>query len=186
MQISISNPNLNKLKICKYPHISARKGLKRAVCTIRWTGSGGRVWRGGGKGGRVHNRATRAVFSVETPSAWNAASTGTPSRFHRQTVWPLGQSEAPPATLASNMALRAASALPARLLVRDSRFTSHRRFTFSCSINSRILLYPREFMVREWNNLLVIDDRGKLIGWNFSLDVNFVILFFFLSKFGRT
>lgn len=154
MQISISNRNLNKLKICKYPRISARKGLKRAVClhdSVNW------FWwpclAGGGKGGRVHNRATRAVFSVETPSAWNTASTGTPSRFHRQTVWPLGQSGAPLATLASNMALCAASALPARLPVRDSRFTSHRRFTFSCSINSRILLYPREFMVREWNNL---------------------------------
>lgn len=38
-------------------------------------------------------------------------------------------------------------------------------------------------MVREWNNLAVIDDRGKLIEWDFSLDVNFVILFFFFLSF---
>lgn len=135
----------------------------------------------GGKRGRVHNRATRAVFSVETPSAWNTASTETPSRFHRQTIWPLGQSGAPLATLASNMALRAASALPARLPVRDSRFTSHRRFTFLCSINSRILLYT---LANLWfgNRIIYGDWRSRKIIFDgiFPLMLTLWSCFFFL------
>lgn len=180
MQISISNPNLNKLKICKYPHISAGKGLKRAVCTIRWTGSGGRVWRGGAGKGVESITARRVPFLASrrlprgTLPAPGRPLVSTGRRYGRSANQERSSQHSPP-----TWRCVPASALPAGLPVRDSRFTGHRRFTFSCSINSRILLYPREFMVREWNNLAVIDDRGKLIEWDFSLDVNFVILFFF-------